>query len=253
MISPCVIKVGGALLESTKATQAFLHNLLEANNIQPALVHGGGTQVASLLEKLGYTTVKKEGLRVSPSEQMPYVTGMLAGAVNKTLVAHANSAGFKAVGISALDGKTIRAEVIDKTLGAVGQPTGADGTLVSQLLNSKYLPIMASIGASDKGELLNINADHVAATLAESLQCPLLLLSDVPSVLDANKQRIATITPGSLPTLVNDKVITDGMLVKVNAAMATARKTHEPVIVAGWRDSLSAILAGNAGTHVLPE
>ncbi|MFC3093740.1 acetylglutamate kinase [Alteromonas sediminis] len=253
MTLPYVIKVGGALLESTEATQAFLHNLYQINDIQSVLVHGGGTQVASLLNKLGYTTIKKDGLRVSPPEQMPYVTGMLAGAVNKKLVAQANSVGLKAVGISALDGKTIRAEVFDNALGAVGQPISADSTLVEQLISSEWLPIMACIGASDEGELLNINADHVAATLAESLQCPLLLLSDVPSVLDAQKQRITEITPASLPTLVNDKVITDGMLVKVDAAMATAQKTHEPVIIAGWRDSLSAILAGDAGTHVLPE
>ena len=241
------------MLETASATQDFFQNLNKAEGLLPVLVHGGGVQVATLLNKLGYETKKKDGLRISPADQMPYVAGSLAGAVNKTLVAQANLAGFKAVGISALDGNSISAEQIDPELGSVGQPTGYDSSLLTQLVSHGWLPVMSSIGASAQGELLNINADHAAATVAEGLKCPLVLLSDVPSVLDLDKQRIPTISPDNLPALVNEQVITDGMLVKVNAAMDTAVKTKEPVIIAGWRDNLTTILAGDAGTHILPE
>lgn len=245
-----VVKVGGALLDKANAATQFFQQLSSLKDSNTVVVHGGGAQVAQLLAQLSLESPKINGLRVTPSEHMPYVTGCLAGTVNKTLVASALAEGLPAIGLSILDGRMITAKVHSQALGAVGTPVSSDSALLTQLLQNNWLPVVASIGADENGNLLNINADHAAAAIAESLGCSLVLLSDVPAVLDEKKQRIASITPKLLTELVEKQVVTDGMLVKVNAAMDTAKQTGQTVIIAGWQDDIHAILNGDAGTQI---
>jgi acetylglutamate kinase len=245
-----VIKVGGALLESKDAAIRFFQQLNDLKDIQPVVVHGGGTQVQSLLAELGLTSEKRHGVRVTPMDHVPYVTGVLAGTVNKQLVAYAQSVGCRAVGLSIADGQLVQSKIADPELGQVGLPTSANIQLITDLLASQWLPLVASIGADEQGELLNVNADHAAAALASGLQCPLVLLSDVAAVLDKDLNRIPEINPKSLSALIQDNTIRDGMRVKVESAMQTANDTGKAVTIASWKDDIANIISGELGTKL---
>lgn len=248
-----VIKVGGALLESHDAASRFFKQISQIEHFLPVIVHGGGAQVQAMLTDLGFTSEKLDGVRVTPAEHMPVVAGVLAGTANKQLVALAQKEHCNAVGISVLDGNLIRSEIVSSALGCVGTPVQVDAKLLLDLLRNGWMPLVSSIGGDAKGNLLNINADHAAAAIAAELKCPLVLLSDVSSVLDENNHRIAQISHRNLATLIENKVIIDGMKVKVESAMETAAKTGEAVIIAGWKDNLSHIIQGQSGTQIVSQ
>ena len=246
-----VIKVGGALLESKDAAVRFFQQLNALEGYNPVVVHGGGAQVQALLNELGLTSEKRHGVRITPHHHMPYVAGVLAGTVNKQLVAYAQSVDCRAVGLSVVDGNLVQSRIAEPELGQVGIPACVDKQLISDLLASHWLPLIASIGADSAGELVNINADHAAAAIATALQCPLVLLSDVAAVLNKQQQRIAEIAPALLTELIADDTIRDGMRVKVESAMQTALDTSKTVTIASWKDNISAIIQGQLGTKIL--
>ncbi len=253
---PVVIKVGGALLQDKVAAQQFFQVVKQLMDSVPVvLVHGGGNSVETLLTALGFTTEKLDGLRVTPEEQLPYVVGALAGTVNKTLCGWAIKQGISPVGLSLLDAQQCNATQLNEKLGSVGTVRPNSDVLLSHVLKQKQLPIVCSIAADDNGDLLNVNADDAAAVIAELLHGELVLLSDVPCVLDANKQPIATLTANSIEQLINADVIQGGMAVKVKAALATANQIGNPVLIASWKtpQQLLGIIAGESvGTAVLP-
>lgn len=250
MTKPIVIKVGGALLEAESAASQFFTQLSLLKDVNPIVVHGGGAQVQAMLKDLGFTSEKHLGMRITPDAHMPIVTGILAGSANKQLVAMAQAKSCKAVGISILDGNLMHCERISESLGCVGAPTTVNPKLVSELVENNWLPIVSSIGSDSKGQLLNINADHAASALAVAMACPLVLLSDVSSVLNENKARIPTISPDDMQELIDTKVIVEGMKVKVESAMDTAKKTNRSVTIAGWKDNINDIINGRLGTQV---
>lgn len=252
MSQPVVIKVGGALLESPDAPLDFFEQLSQLKYVNPVLVHGGGAQVQALLSKLNMHSEKLNGMRVTPNDHMPIVAGVLAGTVNKQLVAYAQSKHCKAVGLSILDGHISQCEITDEALGCVGTPVSVDPELVLQLVENDWLPVISSIGATSNGQLLNINADHAAAALASAMQCPLILLSDVSAVLDDNKQRIAHLDEAEIQHLIKTKVIKDGMTVKVESALKTANSTGKSVTIASWQDNINHIIHGQLGTQITP-
>jgi acetylglutamate kinase len=252
MSQPVVIKVGGALLESPDAPLEFFEQLSQLKNIQAILVHGGGAQVQALLGKLNLHSEKLNGMRVTPNDHMPIVAGVLAGTVNKQLVAYAQSKQCKAVGLSILDGYISQCEVSDEALGCVGTPVSVNPELVLQLIENDWLPVISSIGANKSGQLLNINADHAAAALASAMQCPLILLSDVAAVLDEHKQRIASLCEAEIQQLIKTNVIKDGMAVKVESALQTANSTGKSVTIASWQDNINLIIHGQLGTQITP-
>ncbi|MDN4503922.1 acetylglutamate kinase [Alteromonadaceae bacterium BrNp21-10] len=257
MKTPLVIKVGGALLDSPMHLQRLFDVICKLQQKRPVLlVHGGGALVQQWLDKLGLESVKLDGLRVTPKEHIPYVTGALAGAANTQLVLMAKQAGIKAVGLSLVDADVANCQVLDEKYGNVGTATPGQAYVLSALMANHFFPIISSIGASDDGELLNVNADQAAVAIAQSVAGELLLLSDVPGVLDAEKQLISALNKDSIATLIADGVITDGMMVKVNAALETANKLDNAVIIAGWKtpEKLSMLLAGESvGTTIYPD
>ena len=246
-----VIKVGGALLESPQAPVKFFTQLSQLKDIYPVLVHGGGAQVQALLKQLGFESEKLNGMRITPKEHMPIVAGVLAGAVNKQLVAMAQSKQCRAVGLSILDGHMTHCQVANQELGCVGTPKQTNTDLILQLVENEWLPIISSIGADPQGLLLNVNADHAAAALASALQCPLVLLSDVAAVLDSEKQRIASLDETNIQALIDAAVIKDGMAVKVNSALNTAKATGKSVTIASWQDNINQIINGQLGTQIV--
>lgn len=252
-----VIKVGGALLDSPELAQQFFNTLKKLQQTHTVvLVHGGGNTVNQLLGDLGFQSKKLDGLRVTPTDQLPYVVGALSGTVNKTLCSFAIKAGIKPVGGSLLDGGSCVAEKINDELGAVGKVTPGSKDYLEALINIGLLPIISSIGATNAGDLMNVNADDAAAVVAQLLSAELVLLSDVAGVLDKNKVLLSQLSQNQIDQLIKDEVITDGMAVKVRAALTTANQISAPVTIASWKspEQLLALATNqSAGTKIVPE
>ena len=247
MSKPLVIKVGGALLNDKGAQQALFTQLAQLSGPW-VLVHGGGALVDEWLSRLGFEVERRRGLRVSPAEQMPFITGALAGCANTELVAGALAAGVQAIGLSLVDAGC-KASLLADDLGQVGEVTSTDGASLQKLLAAQFSPLVCSIACDSEGALLNINADDAAVAIAKAIGGDLLLLSDVPAVLDGNRQPIPKLNEEQIEQLIADEVIVDGMAVKVRAALAAAKAAGGKVLIASWRQP-EAIVQWCAGEPV---
>ncbi len=258
MIRPLVIKLGGVLLDTPAAMENLF--LALADYLQQAtrplvIVHGGGCVVDDLMKKLGLPVQKKNGLRVTPSDQIDIIVGALAGIANKKLLAQAVKFQLNPVGLSLADGNLTEAVQFDPELGHVANVQAKNATLLEQLLTSKFLPIISSIAVDDQGRLMNVNADQAATAIATLINADLVMLSDVDGVLDGNQQRISQLTAAQIEQLIIDKVITDGMIVKVKAALDAAQLLQRGVDIANWKypEKLTALLRGEIiGTRIYP-
>lgn len=257
MQQPLVIKLGGTLLESDKALAALfttLKTFLNEVSRPLVLVHGGGVLVDNQLKAMGLSSTKKNGLRVTPFEQIPVIAGALAGTANKLLLAQAVAHEISSVGLCLGDGGLCRVSQLDPELGAVGQIEGGDATLVNSLLAGGFLPIVSSIGITFDGKLMNVNADQAATAIAEILDADLVMLSDVSGILDGKGQRIAHLTEADAFELMEKDIIKDGMAVKVRAALKATKTLGKPVAVGSWRypEQLLSLLAGESeyGTRI---
>ncbi|EOZ7424553.1 TPA: acetylglutamate kinase [Yersinia enterocolitica] len=257
MINPLVIKLGGVLLDSEEALERLFTALVtyrEKHERPLVIMHGGGCLVDDLMKKLALPVVKKNGLRVTPADQIDIITGALAGTANKTLLAWAVKHDINAVGLCLGDGNTVSVTPLDVALGHVGKAEAGSPALVQTLLAANYMPIISSIGITKEGSLMNVNADQAATALAATLGADLILLSDVSGILDGKGQRIAEMTAQKAEQLIAQGIITDGMVVKVNAALDAARSLGRPVDIASWRhaDQLPALFNGvPIGTRIL--
>ncbi len=256
-MNPLIVKLGGVLLDSEEALERLFTALdsYRAQHQRPlVIVHGGGCLVDELMKKLALPVVKIDGLRVTPADQIDIITGALAGTANKTLLSWAKKHAIPAVGLCLGDGDSVKVTPLDAKLGHVGKAQPGSPTLLTSLLNAGYLPIVSSIGITDDGELMNVNADQAATALAETLGADLILLSDVSGILDGKGRRIAEMTAQKAEQLIAQGIITEGMIVKVNAALDAARTLGRPVDIASWRhaDQLPALFNGVAiGTRIL--
>ena len=231
-----VIKYGGNAMveESLKESFAKDITLLKQVGINPVVVHGGGPQIGKVLKKIGKQAEFIDGMRVTDDETMDIVEMVLAGKVNKEIVANINRAGGKAVGLSGKDGGLICArkmkvtknspeldvpEIID--LGHVGQVHKINTEILSVLEDDRFVPVIAPVGY-DKGQAqsYNINADLVAGAIAQALgAAKLILLTDVIGVLDANKNLRSKFTTGEARAWIDDGTIAGGMIPKVNCCL----------------------------------
>jgi acetylglutamate kinase len=256
-MNPLIIKLGGVLLDSEEALERLFTALdaYRAKYQRPLLiVHGGGYLVDELMKQLSLPVVKKNGLRVTPADQIDIITGALAGTANKTLLAWAIKHKINAIGLSLADGGSVSVTQLDDALGHVGNAQPGSPELLNLLLSSGYLPVISSIGITAEGQLMNVNADQAATALAATLGADLILLSDVSGILDGKGQRIAEMTAEKAEQLIAQGIITDGMVVKVNAALDAARTLGRPVDIASWRhaDQLPALFNGvSIGTRIL--
>lgn len=257
MMNPLIIKLGGVLLDSEEALERLftaLVNYRETHQRPLVIVHGGGCVVDELMKKLNLPVKKKNGLRVTPADQIDIITGALAGSANKTLLAWAKKHQLPAVGLYLGDGDSVKVSQLDDDLGHVGKAEPGSAKLITTLLDAGFLPVVSSIGVTDAGELMNVNADQAATALAATLGADLILLSDVSGILDGKGQRIAEMTAAKAEQLIAQGIITDGMVVKVNAALDAARTLGRPVDIASWRhaEQLPSLFNGTAiGTRIL--
>ncbi|MFZ4834733.1 acetylglutamate kinase [Rouxiella sp. Mn2063] len=255
--NPLVIKLGGVLLDNEEALERlFIALVTYRQQYQRPLVivHGGGYLVDELMAKLNLPVVKKSGLRVTPADQIDIITGALAGSANKTLLAWAIKHQINAVGLSLADGGSVGVTELDAELGCVGKAQTGSPALINTLTTAGYLPIVSSIGITAEGQLMNVNADQAATALAATLGADLILLSDVSGILDGKGQRVPEMTAQRAEEMIEQGIITDGMIVKVHAALDAARELGRPVDIASWRhaEQLPALFNGQAiGTRIL--
>ncbi|GGD73703.1 acetylglutamate kinase [Lacimicrobium alkaliphilum] len=255
-MQPLVIKVGGAFIGDKDAARGLFAVIAQLIKTRPViLVHGGGPIVEQWMQALNLKSTKIDGLRVTTDVHMPYVVGALAGTANTQLVAQARACGLEPVGLSLADAHLVHCTQMQAKYGAVGNVEPADAKLLNTLLAQGFLPIISSISCSDGGQLLNINADQAATAVAQLLKAELVMLSDVVGVLDKQQSLLAQLSPRQIELLAEQKVIRDGMLVKVKAALNAANSIGLPVTIASWKNpqSLLQMLAGNsAGTRIYP-
>ena len=255
---PLVIKLGGVLLD----TPAAMENLFTAladyqkNFARPLLiVHGGGCVVDDLMQRLDLPVKKKNGLRVTPSDQIDIIVGALAGIANKTLVVQAAKFKLNPVGLCLADGNLTKAAQFDPELGHVATVVPRNPSLLNNLLAEAFLPIISSIAVDENGLLMNVNADQAATAIAALIDADLVMLSDVDGVLNTDKQLLHELNTVQIEQLIADQVITDGMIVKVNAALDAAKILNRGVDIANWKtpEKLTALFAGEIiGTRITP-
>jgi len=257
-----VVKLGGALLDDSAALSATIDSICALHTARPGsviVVHGGGSSVDRHLAKLGMPTEKRDGIRLTPPDQMIEISAVLSGRVNATIVAELLARGSSAVGLSLADGfltSSITTTRYSFNPGRVGEVVGGDAKLVHTLLNAGFLPIISSVAVDAGGDLLNVNADDAAAAIARIVGATrLIFLTDVSGVLDQDGALISQITASEVATLIEQGVIYGGMIPKINNALATATETGICVVIAGWRDKniLARLAEGESvGSTILP-
>jgi len=214
-----VIKLGGSTLEHQRIV---LQDIiwLQALGARPVLVHGGGPYINEWLNKLNIPTRFENGLRVTDASTLEVVRMVLMGQVNSGLVLIASQMGGKAIGLSGIDGNMISARITDEKLGFVGEIESVDSGLVQTLMDQGYIPIIAPLGQSESGSCLNINADLVAAHLAGALNAEkLIFLSNVTGICRADGSLISELTETEALQLIEEGVISGGMIPKVTACL----------------------------------
>ncbi|WP_019415221.1 acetylglutamate kinase [Paenisporosarcina sp. TG20] len=237
-----VIKCGGSVIE--EIPPSFYRELCEiqaAGKFQPIIVHGGGKLITNLLFQLKIPSVFVKGLRVTTDDMLDVIEMALSGNVNKSITRSIIQAGGQAVGISGIDGGLLEAKQVDPELGFTGYVKSVNSKLIKQLCDMKYIPVVSPLGMDIKGQRYNINADTSAAAIAGELQCPLLLISDIPGiyqVIDGEKQTIDSLSIDELDVLIDNGTITDGMIPKVNGAKeALLNGVKEVVIMDGRQEN----------------
>lgn len=231
-----VIKYGGHAMVDEALSEAFARDvvLLKHLGANPVIVHGGGPQIANLLERLGIQSEFSDGLRVTDDATMEAVEMVLSGPINKSIVRAINAAGGKAVGLSGSDGDLMRVTKATRTkrdasseiekavdLGYVGEPDKIDISVVNALMESEkgIIPVIAPVGVGDDDRRYNVNADTAAGAIAAALQAKrLLLLTDVAGVLDKQGTLMREIRRDHVEGLMQDETITGGMIPKLETA-----------------------------------
>ena len=233
-----VVKYGGHAMGAGGATFAQDVVLLSKVGINPIVVHGGGPQINKMLDRLGIKSNFINGLRVTDEATMEVVEMVLAGTINKQLVAAVNAAGACAIGLTGKDGNLLQAKKLssDPDLGFVGEPSRVDAGVLDGFRKAQMIPVIAPIGVGAAGETYNINADTVAGAVAAATKATrFLLLTDVPGVLDANKRLISELTAGEARRLIADGTISGGMIPKVETCLAAVDGGVEAAVILDGR------------------
>jgi acetylglutamate kinase len=232
--STFVIKYGGAAMEEEALKHEFAKDivLLKYVGINPVVVHGGGPQIERLLTKLQIPTRFVDGLRVTDEATLEVVEMVLSGLINKKIVKDIQDNGGQAIGLSGKDGRLIMARQVEgKDIGLVGQVVGVNSFILKEISKAGYVPVIAPLGSGIDGNTYNINADTVAGAVAKALLAEkLILLTDVPGVLDQESKPISVLKTDEVRSLLNNQTIKGGMIPKVKCCLDAlhggVKKTH---------------------------
>jgi acetylglutamate kinase len=242
-----VVKYGGHAMGEEDLAKSFARDivLMEQTAINPVVVHGGGPQIGDMLKRLGIKSEFAAGLRITDAATIEIVEMVLAGSINKQIVGFINEAGGKAVGLCGKDGNMVVARKATRTmvdpdsniekmvdLGFVGEPEKVDVTVLTQILGRDLIPVLAPLATSKDGVTYNVNADTFAGAIAGALKAKrLLLLTDVPGVLDKSKRLIKQLSADDARRLIADGTISGGMIPKVETCIYALEAGVEGVVI----------------------
>jgi len=267
-----VVKYGGHAMGEEDAADRFGRDiaLLEQVGMNPVVVHGGGPQINAMLSRLGVKSTFVQGLRVTDAQMVEVVEMVLCGTVNKQLASAITRAGCIAVGISGKDGGLIRARKATRTikdpgsnieqvldLGLVGEPEHVDTRVIELLIHADIVPVIAPVGVGPDGQTYNINADTVSGAIAGALRAErMLMLTDVPGVMDANKNFITEMTVAEARAGIAAGWIAGGMIPKVETCIHAVEQGVKGAVILDGRlphAVLRELLTdGGAGTLIRP-
>ena len=246
-----VIKYGGHAMGDKKLSHTFAEDvtILQKLGIKPVVIHGGGPQIGSMLDKLKIKSSFVDGLRITNEETVEIVEMVLSGSINKDIVNKIHTAGGLAIGLSGKDAKIILADKLsDKfkdpnsniekflDIGFVGKPIKIDPSIINLVSNNLMIPIIAPVGFGINGETYNINADTAAGAIASSLKAErILLLTDVEGILDHEKKLISNISVLKAESMVNEKIITGGMIPKIKTCLETVESGVKAAVIIDGR------------------
>ena len=246
-----LIKFGGHAMGKADYVNAFAADiaLLDQVGARPVVVHGGGPQIGDMLKKLQIESSFIDGLRVTDEATISVVEMVLAGGINKALVAAIAGAGGRAVGVSGKDGGLLTArklmavakasdsaiqQAVD--LGFVGEPSHVDVTVLNALMQHHLIPVVAPVGSGEDGKTYNINADTAAGAIAAALNATrMLMLTDVSGVLDKNGKLISSLTISQAEALIHDGTVSGGMIPKVKTCIDAVQGGAEGAVIMDGR------------------
>src|SRR3954452_21812648 len=253
-----VVKYGGHAMGDTELGKAFARDiaLLKQSGVNPIVVHGGGPQIGAMLERMGIESKFEGGLRVTDQKTVEIVEMVLAGSINKEIVALINAEGEWAIGLCGKDGNMVFAKKANKTwkdpgsniervldLGFVGEPVEVDRTLLDLLARSEMIPVLAPVAPGRDGHTYNINADTFAGAIAGALNATrLLFLTDVPGVLDKQGQLIKDLSVAQAHALIADGTISGGMIPKVETCIDAIKAGIPGVVILNGKTAHSVLL-----------
>jgi len=267
-----VIKYGGHAMGDNTLGKAFARDvaLLKQSGVNPIVVHGGGPQIGAMLNRMGIESKFEGGLRVTDQKTVEIVEMVLAGSINKEIVALINAEGEWAIGLCGKDGNMVFAEKAKKTvtdpdsniervldLGFVGEPVEVDRTLLDLLARSEMIPVLAPVAPGRDGHTYNINADTFAGAIAGALNASrLLFLTDVPGVMDKEKNVLPELTVAEAKALIRDGTISGGMIPKVETCIDAIERGVEGVVILNGKTPHAVLLElfteHGAGTLIVP-
>lgn len=254
-----VVKYGGNAMVNPDLKQQVMDDivLLWLIGVKVVLVHGGGPEISSMMDRLGKKSEFVDGLRVTDKETVDIVQMVLAGKVNKTLVTLLEKRGGKAIGLCGMDGKLIQAKIKDPRLGFVGEVTNINKDPVMDILEKGYIPVISTLGCDDDGNAFNVNADTAAAHIAGALGAErFILMTDIAGILkdkDDPSTLIPEITIGQAKTLKDEGIISSGMIPKVQCCLTAIEAGVKNVVIMDGRvpHSILMELLTNEGAGTL--
>ncbi len=253
-----VIKYGGSAMGDRQLAESFARDtvLIKQVGINPVVVHGGGPQIGEMLDRLKIKSSFIDGLRVTDQMTVEVVEMVLSGRINKGIVTDINAAGGRAVGLSGKDSRLIEARKLRRRqrdpdsniekildLGFVGEPVNVNPEVLETFEESDFIPVIAPIGVGDKGETYNINADTVAGAVARALGAKkLLMLTDVPGVLDQDGTLCSRITAAEAHKMISRKVVSGGMIPKLETCLGAVEDGTEAAHILDGRIAHTLLL-----------
>ena len=253
-----VIKYGGNAMADADLVESFCNDIvfLKQSGLKPVIVHGGGPQIGSMLERLGIKTKFESGMRITDENTLEVVEMVLAGRINKNIASKINSAGGKAVGVSGKDGSMIIAEKLTEQkksgesniekiidLGYVGFPKKINNEIIETLINDDFIPVIAPLGLGVDGKTYNINADTAAGAIASSLKSKrLLILTDVEGVLDSSKNLVEEVNEEKIKEMIISGEVSGGMIPKINTCLDSVNNGVEAAVIVDGRVKHAVLL-----------
>ena len=253
-----VIKYGGNAMAENELVESFCNDIvfLKQSGLKPVIVHGGGPQIGSMLERLGIKTKFESGMRITDENTLEVVEMVLAGKINKDIASKINSAGGKAVGVSGKDSSMIIAEKLTKQknldesniekiidLGFVGIPKKINNEIIETLIADDFIPIIAPLGVGDDGKTYNINADTAAGAIASSLNSKrLLILTDVKGVMDSDQNLIKEADEEKIAKMIDTGEVSGGMIPKINTCLDSVKDGVDAAVIVDGRVKHAVLL-----------